>query len=189
MDIDKMTLDEIRRFTKEKFTPEERYLHHFEGEAESAADGGWGDPHNYARSKEINTALRLNHTVADKYSGPDAYNENGEPVEYKSTTNSALKATYSGLSIQPTWEEQEEYIRTKKIGCYPEHYISRYDGGSLEEVYVVPGVRVGEILMPKIRKSFDSSARNKDPRCAASLNQREIKQHGQCVYQGGKRIL
>ena len=43
----------------------------------------WGDPF-YARSREIHLAGVLGHTIADDYSGADAYDEDG-PCEYKST--------------------------------------------------------------------------------------------------------
>jgi hypothetical protein len=36
-----------------------------------------------------------------------------EPVEYKSTTGKAVQGAYTGISVQPTWEEQE-YICAKR---------------------------------------------------------------------------
>ena len=43
------------------------------------------DPFSYARAREIYMAGEFGHTVADDYSGEDAIDENGKPVEYKST--------------------------------------------------------------------------------------------------------
>ena len=72
----------------------------------------WGDPFSYARSREIHMAGILGHTIADDYSGADAYDQDG-PCEYKSTIGKKLTATYNGISVQDTWEKQEVYSRGK----------------------------------------------------------------------------
>ena len=77
-----------------------------------------GDPFNYNRGREIHTAFTLGHTVSDtsgcvRISMSDAY-ENGSPIEYKSTIGT-LKATYNGVSVQPSWEDQAEYLCNDKI--------------------------------------------------------------------------
>ena len=83
-----------------------KYLAAFAALYEAAAEMNAGDPMSYARSREIHMACLLGHTVADSYSGADAYEADGTPVEYKSTIGAKISATYNGISVQPTWEEQ-----------------------------------------------------------------------------------
>ena len=99
-----------------KYTPEEarkKFKECFEGMYDVCEDQGWGDPNSYARSREIHMAIELGHDVADTYSGADAYDK-GEPVEYKSTIGDNINATYNGISVKDTWEEQDEYLREEK---------------------------------------------------------------------------
>ena len=60
-----------------------------------------GDPFNYNRGREIHTAFILGLTISDTLSGADAYLD-GQPVELKSTITKTIKATYNGISVQPT---------------------------------------------------------------------------------------
>ena len=66
-------------------SPEEKYMQLFKQMSQVCDEQGWGDPFSYARSKEIYATCVLEHKVADSFSGADAFNQNGEPVEYKST--------------------------------------------------------------------------------------------------------
>ena len=77
----------------------------------------WGDPFNYSRGKEIYMANELNHFVAPTLAGADAYEDKEMkiPLEYKSTIQKSISATYNGISVQPTWEEQEKYLKEEKI--------------------------------------------------------------------------
>ena len=88
-------------------------------------ENNWGAPFSYARSRAIHMAGVLGHKVAEDYSGADAFDEIGE-CEYKSTIGKNINATYNGISVQDTWEQQEEYILNKKIGKYENHYYARY---------------------------------------------------------------
>ena len=89
---------------------------------------GGNDPFSYARAREINMAATFGHTVADTYSGADAY-DGDIPLEYKSTIAKSINATYNGISVQDTLEEQERYIVEDKIGKYPYHYYARFSNG------------------------------------------------------------
>ena len=60
---------------------------------------GWGDPFNYNRAGEIRAAIELGHKVADTFSGADAFDENGEPVEYKSCSRK-IKVFRPGLIME-----------------------------------------------------------------------------------------
>ena len=95
---------------------------------------GGSDPFSYARAREINMAATFGHTIADTYSGADAYDGN-IPLEYKSTIGKSINATYNGISVQDSWEEQERYIIEDKIGKYQNHYYARYDGGKVAEIW------------------------------------------------------
>ena len=68
------------------------------------------DPFSYARAREIYMAGEFGHTVADDYSGEDAIDENGKPVEYKSTIADKIQGTYNGISVHNTWGEHSYNI-------------------------------------------------------------------------------
>jgi len=78
-----------------------------------------GDIFSYSKVKEVLMAAELGHTVPKNYSGADGIMPDGTPVEYKSTIGKKISATYNGISVQDTWEEQEKYIIEEKIGKYP----------------------------------------------------------------------
>ena len=137
---------------------------------------GFGDPFSYARSREILMAVHLEHEIANDYSGADAYNKDNLPVEYKSTISKKISATYNGVSVQPTWEEQERYLREEKIGKYPEHYFARFEDGQIVEVFRASGDDVLKTLLPKFERQYNSSSNRKDPRLGATLSEREINQ-------------
>jgi hypothetical protein len=142
-----------------------------------------GDPFNYNRGREIHTAFMLGHTVSGTLAGADAY-EGTDPLEYKSTIG-ALKATYNGVSVQPTWEEQEEYLVNEKIGKYKRHYITRYENNKLIECWCLSSDDVLAALLPKFKKQYHSSNARKDPRLSASLNAKEIRQLGfRVIFKG-----
>ena len=163
-------------------TPEEKFQHLFEEMYQLCEEQGWGDPFSYARSREIHLAGILGHQVAETYSGADAIDEDGKESEYKSTIESTINGTYNGVSVQDTWEEQEEYLVNDKIGKYPNHYIARYDNGKVVEVWKLKSEDVLEILLPKFKKDWERKTSNlkkyKDPRLSANLCKTEIYKYG-----------
>jgi len=159
---------------------QQRYLDAFAALYEAAGELNAGDPMSYARSREIHMACLLGHSVADTYSGADAFESDGTPVEYKSTIGNNITATYNGISVQPTWEDQEEYLCEHKIGCYPRHYYARYEGANVAEIWVMDSDTVLSILLPKCQKQY-STKRNgnaKDPRIGVTISTKEIKENG-----------
>ena len=164
-------------------TPEQKFQQLFEEMYRLCDEQGWGDPFSYARSREIHLAALLGHTVSENYSGADAIDENGE-AEYKTTIREQINGTYNGISVQPTWEEQEEYLISKKIGKYDNHYIARYDGGKVAEVWKVSGDDMLGILLPKLKKDWNrkiNSTNHKDPRLSATITKKEIYATGTCI--------
>jgi hypothetical protein len=159
-------------------TPEQKYRNLYESMAQLCADQGWGDPFSYARSKEIYAATVLGHNVAQTFSGADAFNQQGDPVEYKSTINKNNKGSYTGISVQPTWEEQEQYLENEKIAKYPEHFYNRFEQGRLVESWKMDGKTVLKLLKPKLCKKFDTVLQKKDPRLSATITWSEIQQYG-----------
>lgn len=157
----------------------EQWLHCFNQLQELSTDLRLGDVFNYNRGREIHTAFKLGLTISDTLAGADAY-ENNKPVELKSTIG-ALKGVYNGVSVQPTWDEQVDYLINKKIGCYHHHYITRYDNGVLCEVYRLTGDDVLALTLPKFNKQFHSTNARKDPRLSATINAKEIKLVGERV--------
>ena len=144
-------------------------------------ENNWGDPFSYARAREINLANLLGHKISSTLSGADGYQEvDGKlvPVEYKSTISKKIKADYNGISVQDTWENMGEYIRNEKIGKYPFHYYSRYEGSKIVEVYRLTGEQVINIGLPKLKKQFENTKKKKDPRASFAITTKEIKEFG-----------
>ncbi len=144
---------------------------------------GWKDPFLYSNAKELAIAVELGHEPSTKYSGADGIDQDGE-CEYKTTIGKTISVTYSGISVQPTWKEQVKYLEEEKIAKYTNHYQIRFKFGKIQEVYTMPGTKVLEILLPKIKKQFkmdgytNKGKRKADPRLAVSLTSAEIKKHG-----------
>ena len=161
-------------------TAQQQYLDAFAALYEAADALNAGDPMSYARSREIHLACLLGHTVADTYSGADAYEADGTPVEYKSTIGRTISATYNGISVQPTWEDQEEYLIEHKIGCYPRHYFARYEGASVAEVWVMDSDTVLSLLLSKAKKQYATkrNGKAKDPRIGITISAGEIRKYG-----------
>lgn len=162
-------------------TPQEEYSNLYHRMAELSLEQGWGDPFSYARSKEILAANCLGHSIADTLSGADAYNSNGDPLEYKSTIGKKIKGSYTGISVQETWEEQVRYLIQDKIGKYPEHYYNRFENGALVESWMLSGTKVLELLLPKLRAKFDTVLEKKDPRLSANITNKEILTYGKKI--------
>lgn len=158
-------------------TPEQKFQQLFEEMYELCEENGWGDPFSYARSREIHMAGILEHTVAEKYSGADAYDQDG-PCEYKSTIGKNIKATYNGISVQDTWEEQIQYIQDEKIGKYTNHYYARYENGKIQEIWRMDALDVIAILLPNLKKQYESTKTKKDPRLGYTIPTKMIKQFG-----------
>ena len=139
---------------------------------------GVGDPFSYARSKEILTSIELQHEIAATLSGADGIDEVGE-CEYKSTTGKHIKGAYTGISVQPTWEEQDKYLREEKIGKYENHYFSRFEGSKgIVEIWKLSGKDVLTILLPKLKKRYETVKNLKDPRLTAEVTKTDIEKYG-----------
>jgi hypothetical protein len=162
-------------------TPEERYRRLYEEMWDICEHQGWGDPFSYARSKEIYAATKLGHRVAPDFSGADAIGPNDEGYEYKSTIDKRCKGSYTGISVQPTWKEQEEYLIKEKIGKYPKHYYNRFEDGKLVESWEMDAEDVLGILLPKMERKYANTLNKKDPRLSANVCWGEIKKNGRRV--------
>jgi hypothetical protein len=159
-------------------TPEQRYKELFEEMNDLCEREVWGDPFSYARSREILMACELGHTIAPTLSGADAFDEDGE-CEYKSTIAESIKGSYTGISVQPTWEEQVKYLKEDKIAKYKNHYYGRFAGGKIAEIWRLDGERVFDILLPKLEKKFPTILTKKDPRLSADVTKTEIYKYGE----------
>ena len=138
-----------------------------------------GDPFSYNRMREILMAVALGHTIATEYAGKDATDENGDGAEYKSTTQEKMSATYNGISNYDSWGEQWDYIVNKKIGCYKWHYLARFKGPNIVEMWRMSGEDVLRCLELKLRNSWENRMNRKDPRLGANLTERQIKKYGE----------
>ena len=147
-----------------------------------------GDPFSYARLKEAQVAHTLNHKISPTYSGADGVDENNNKCEYKTTINDN-GWTYSGISRKDTWDQQEEYLQTEKIGNYS-HFLARYDhdGVDIIEIWQLTPECALNILTPKLKKQFQKQGKTKkgtgsaDPRLCAKITKNEAKKYGIKVY-------
>ena len=159
-------------------SPEKEYRMLYERMARLCDQQGWGDPFSYARSKEIYAATVLGHQVSTTLSGADAFNQKGEPIEYKSTIGKNCKGSYTGISVQPTWDEQERYLFEKKLANYPEHYYNRFSQGKLAASWKMSGIDVFNVLLPKLKKKYPNVLKKKDPRLSSDVSWTEIQKYG-----------
>lgn len=149
--------------------PRERFSTALKELCDVCHEEGWGDPLNYGRSREIDMAIKLGHTVSNTLAGADAYDQYKNPVEYKTTTGDTIKGTYNGISVHDSWEKQEKYLREEKIGKYKEHYFARYRGDVILECWKLTGEQALDYLIPKLKISYESKAHRKDPRLGAQI--------------------
>ena len=125
-------------------------------------------------------AIVMKQKIAETYSGADGYDDSG-PAEYKSTIQKDIKGVYNGISNQPTWLEQVRYLTEEKIGKYQHHYFARFADGAIVELWCLDGKDVLNILLPKLKKKYHSSSKNKDPRLGATVTKKEIYKYGRCL--------
>lgn len=182
-ELEEMTFEEKFEILFKGITPIKIFQLLFEMMYKLCQEQGWGDPFSYARSREIHLAGILGHQIAKTYSGADAIVNTIVSqllAEYKTTIQKLIKGTYNGISVFPTWEEQEHYLITEKISKYQEHYIARYEGAKVVEVWKLSGDNVLEILLPKLKKDWERkiNGKHKDPRLSATLTRKEIYTYG-----------
>lgn len=150
-----------------------KFIELYEEMYKLSQDNGRGDPFNYARSKEIHLSCILGHTISTTLSGADAIDEDGE-CEYKTTINKNIQATYNGISVQPTWDAQQIYLKEEKICKYQNHYFARYEGAKIIDVYKMDCQKVYDGLMPHLKNKFEKVNKGKDPRLGYTLNKKYI---------------
>ena len=163
-------------------TPEQKFQELFEQMYQLCDEQGWGDPFSYARAREIHLAGILGHQIAETYSGADAVDQDGE-CEYKTTIAKRINGTYNGIKVQDTWLKQEQYLVAEKIGRYSGHYVGRYEGPKVVEIWKLSGDDVLGILLPKLNKDWERKIKgnHKDPRLSANLSKTEIYKFGTCI--------
>jgi len=160
----------------DNLTPKQQFQKCWETMYQICKHNEWGDPFNYSRGKEIIIANFLGHTVAPSLAGADAYEDADMniPVEYKSTINKNIQATYNGISIQETWEKQLEYLKNEKICKYKNHYYARFEEGKIVEIYKMTGDMVYEHIIPKLKTQFFREKKGKDPRLGTTISKKFI---------------
>tara|TARA_A100001015_G_scaffold205131_1_gene229341 strand:- start:296 stop:805 length:510 start_codon:yes stop_codon:yes gene_type:complete len=157
-------------------TDKERFSELYQEMYKICNKNNWGDPFSYARGKEIYMANKLGHFISSKFAGADAYEdkEMKVPVEYKSTIQKNISATYNGISLQDTWEEQDKYLKEEKICKYKNHYFARFENGKIIEMYKMTGEKVYEYLMPRLKKLYEKEKKRKDPRLGTNISKKYI---------------
>lgn len=181
--MSKLRNNEVYKYISSQYPdPKEQYKILFEIVNGICQEQNWGEPFSYARSREIHMAIVLNHSIASTYSGADAIDEDGE-CEYKSTIGKNINATYNGISVMETWDEQVDYIKNKKIGKYKNHYYARYDGSEIKEIWHMDGNKVSELIIEKIKNKYKTISNKKDPRLGTSLSKTDIIKYGKKIYE------
>mgnify|MGYP003316182126 CR=1 FL=1 len=160
--------------------PQEEFASLFERMYQLCNENNWGDPFNYSRAREIHMANTLGHQLADNYSGADAIDQDGE-CEYKSTISPKINATYNGISVKPTWEEQVLYLQNEKIGKYHNHYYARYQQGTIVEIYKMTGEKVLDYAIPKLETKYNGQ-RGADPRLGICIPHNYITQNAELIF-------
>ena len=152
-------------------SPEKKFAELYEQMYKLCKDNKWGDPFSYARGKEIYMANKLGHKVAPTLSGADGYEDEEMkiPVEYKSTIQKNINATYNGISVQDSWENQINFLKNEKICKYKNHYYGRFENGEIVEMYKMSGDKVFEYIIPRIKKQYDKENKGKDPRFGVQI--------------------
>lgn len=152
-------------------SPEKRFSELYDQMYKLCKTTNWKDPFAPGRAREIYMANWLGHTVAPKLSGADGYEDKEMtiPVEYKSTTQKNINATYNGISVQDSWEKQEDYLKNEKICKYKNHYYARFEDGKIAEMYKMSGDKVYDYLVPKLKKQFNKEKKGKDPRLGCQI--------------------
>ena len=162
-------------------TPMQEYKMLYERMYELCKEQEYGDPFSYARSREILISVLLGHDISPTLSGADGIDEDGE-CEYKSTVSKNINGAYNGISVQESWEKQVDYLRNDKIAKYKNHYIVRFDGSKIAEIWKLNGNVVCDILEPKLKKKYPTILTKKDPRLSASLTKKEIQTNGEKIF-------
>ena len=144
---------------------------------------GIDDLSNYGRLKELVMAMELGHSFPESYADADAFDSDGNPVEYKSTVQDRINATYNGISVQETWKKQKQYLVEEKICKYSDHFFARFPRHSMKilEMYRMDGGTVYNLLLPKLKRQFESKKQRKDPRLGSSIGKKDIQQYGQQI--------
>jgi hypothetical protein len=140
----------------------------------------WGDPFASGRCREAILASFLGHNIAADLHGADAYDDNGDIFEYKTTTVSKGISGRYDVSSQPTWEELVDYLREEKIANHTYHYYATFTPNmEIVSVYEMEGNTVLELILPKLHRKFIQEKTNlKVPSLYATLSAKEIRTHG-----------
>ena len=70
-------------------------------------------------------------------------------------------------------------MREEKIGKYKNHYIQRFEGSKgIVESWKLSGEDVLTILLPKLKKRYETVKKLKDPRLAAEVTKTDIEKYG-----------
>ena len=141
------------------------------------------DAFNYNRIGEALAAIALGLNWNAGFSGKDATDKNGNPVELKSTTDKNIKAGYTGLSVHENREDFIKYLQDK----YPpntRHIHIRKENGEVVEAYEMNNSDVLNILINRTAKDFTDgkfSVVRKDPRIGVVIAMRDIKKYGEKI--------
>lgn len=166
---------------EDALTAQQEFANLFERMYEICNENNWGDPFNYSRSREIHMANTLRHQIAQTLSGADAFDQDGE-CEYKTTVGDKINATYNGISVKSTWEEQVSYLKNEKIGKYENHYYARYEGGKIVEIFKMKADKVLDFILPKLEQKYYSDRKAADPRLGITIPRGYIVQNAVLVY-------
>lgn len=149
-----------------------------------SAAGYTTDPRKF---REVVASIQTGCRPSKKKSGADCYYGNPGPkekkAERKSTFDSTIKGSYTGVSKFQTWKEQEEHLE-EKIKGVDRHYFDKFcrHTGILLESYYLSSDKIYDIVMPQVKKQFEDTSPKKDPRPSGTVNMTIIKKYGVKVF-------
>lgn len=160
-------------------TFEEEFAQLYDRMISICAANNQGNPFIGGRANEIHMANALGFKISPTLSGADAYDLNGDPVEFKSSTqDDRFHVSYGGVPLFDTWNEQHDYVE-KKIKSTVAHYYGNYCNGKLQEIWKLDSDTVYTLLIDKYKGCWSRGTRP-DLR----VGEREINLFGELVYTG-----
>jgi len=161
------------------------FLRYFHLMIEAAQRDGVQDPISGGRVIEYQMACYLGHTISKYQAGPDAFDQSGNPCEYKSVKIGSGGAQYNIL-CGSTREGQIDELAKSVLD--KDHYIAfqDFDGTPvLIEIWKLDGQTVFNQLIPKIMAQYGRRGVGKvlkDPRARSKLPNGFVRERGKRVW-------
>lgn len=145
------------------------------------ADRGIPDITYASRSMEVILADKLGHTATNVSDWYDAFDDAGNVYEYKARKlTERIEGFYSWKNYN-SWEDTDEFLRTKKFGGCKYHYFVKYCPGlQIKEMWRIAGMDLYHGMIKKVKARWDRWAAG-DPKVVEAA----MPMH----FQAGMRVI